>query len=161
MTEDLPSHFEIIELRSNINGYAPSDMPYYYIDKNMNLYEKRKISVTGSIFEEWQFIDALEKAESSKDDIVVWKTSSTDFRGYQTHQVFYFHENGKMEFGYGYSESSLNLYRMKAVENMTGQLNVISIESLREDIGGSYHGTNILLNTWKRMSPAEKSFLRS
>ena len=144
--EDLPMYFEATEFRSNINGLSPSSLPYYYIDKNMRLYEKRKESVTGSIFEEWKFVGTLQKEESSTDGVDIWKTEGTDFRGHQAQWVFYFYNNGKIEFGHGYSESALNLYRMKAVENMTGQLNVISIESFRENIGVSYHGTDICHN---------------
>lgn len=144
-TDDLPMYFEAVELRLNVYGGDPSDMPYYYIDKNMNLYEMgpNLRSFSGA---EWKFVGTLQKEEYAEEGTDIWKTEGTDFRGYQAHMVFYFHDNGKIEFGYGYSESSLNLYRMKAVERMPGQLNVISIESFREDIVVTYHGTDICHN---------------
>ena len=147
-TDDLPMYFEAVELRLNVYGGDPSDMPYYYIDKNMNLYEMdpNLRSFSGA---EWKFVGTLQKAESSEEGVETWKTLGVKIHGQQRKYEFYFHKNGEVYLGDSFDDRSPNLYRLEAVNKMTRQLNVISIKSFREDIGVSYHETEISYNETK------------
>ena len=147
-TEDLPRYFEAVELRLNVYGGDPSDIPYYYIDKNMNLYEMdpNLRSFSGA---EWKFVGTLQKAESSEEGVETWKTLGVKIHGQQRKYEFYFHKNGEVYLGDSFDDRSPNLYRLEAVNKMTRQLNVISIKSFREDIGVSYHETEISYNETK------------
>ena len=147
-TEDLPRYFEAVELILDPDGYGSSHDTYYYIDKNMNLYQMEPFlrSFSGA---EWQFVGTLQKEESSEEGVEAWKVNGVKLHGRQSYYVFYFHENGEVHFDFRLSGQGLLRYRMKAVNKMTRQLNVISIKSLREDIGISHHETEISYNETK------------
>ena len=154
-TEDLPRYFEAVELLPGIDGRQPSHISCFYIDENMNLYEKHKIALWGSQVElddniEWELVGTLQKAESSKENIETWITTGAILHGHQTYYAFYFYENGEVQLGYGFQENSLARYRLKAVNKMTPHLNAVSSQSFLEDIKVSYCGLEIFYNEEER-----------
>ena len=149
--EDLPRYFEAIELLPGIKASQPSYISCFYIDKEMNLYEKHKMSAWGSQVElgdtiEWELVGTLQKAESSEEGIETWTTTGAVLHGHLMHYAFYFHENGEVYLGYDVRENPPAQYRLKAVNKMTPQLNAVSSKSFLEDIEVSYCGLEIFYN---------------
>ena len=137
----------IIE-KNNVNYFEAEHIPYFYIDENWNLYEKRKDYMTGSIIEEWKLCGTLEPIEGAREE--AWTLSCTDEFGNVSQKTFTFYQNGRVEYFYG-SEGGTCLCRMRAVPDMTKQLNVISIEGLHPGIHVSHFGTNISYQEeWQR-----------
>lgn len=150
-TEDLPRYFEVVELISGMEGSGPSYQSCYYIDENMNLYEKHKFVAWSSQVEygrniEWEYVGTLQKAEFSKEGIEAWTTTGAALHGHLMHYAFYFHENGEVYFGCGVQEKPIAQYRMKAVDKMPPHLNAVSSRSFLEDIEVSYCGLEIFYN---------------
>lgn len=138
---------KIVE-KNNVHYFEAEHIPYFYIDENWNLYEKRKDYMTGSIIEEWKLCGTLEPIEGAREE--AWTLSCTDEFGNVSQKTFTFYQNGRVEYFYG-SEGGTCLCRMRAVPDMTKQLNVISIEGLHPGIHVSHFGTNISYQEeWQR-----------
>lgn len=138
---------KIVE-KNNVHYFEAEHIPYFYIDENWNLYEKRKDYMTGSIIEEWKLCGTLEPIEGAREE--AWTLSCTDEFGNVSQKTFTFYQNGRVEYFYG-SEGGTCLCRMRAVPDMTKQLNVISIEGLHPSIHVSHFGTNISYQEeWQR-----------
>ena len=138
---------KIVE-KNNVHYFEAEYIPYFYIDENWNLYEKRKDYMTGSIIEEWKLCGTLEPIEGAREE--AWTLSCTDEFGNVSQKTFTFYQNGRVEYFYG-SEGGTCLCRMRAVPDMTKQLNVISIEGLHPGIHVSHFGTNISYQEeWQR-----------
>ena len=138
---------KIVE-KNNVHYFEAEYIPYFYIDENWHLYEKRKDYMTGSIIEEWKLCGTLEPIEGAREE--AWTLSCTDEFGNVSQKTFTFYQNGRVEYFYG-SEGGTCLCRMRAVPDMTKQLNVISIEGLHPGIHVSHFGTNISYQEeWQR-----------
>ena len=138
---------KIVE-KNNVHYFEAEHIPYFYIDENWHLYEKRKDYMTGSIIEEWKLCGTLEPIEGAREE--AWTLSCTDEFGNVSQKTFTFYQNGRVEYFYG-SEGGTCLCRMRAVPDMTKQLNVISIEGLHPGIHVSHFGTNISYQEeWQR-----------
>lgn len=138
---------KIVE-KNNVHYFEAEHIPYFYIDENWHLYEKRKDYMTGSIIEEWKLCGTLEPIEGAREE--AWTLSCTDEFGNVSQKTFTFYQNGRVEYFYG-SEGGTCLCRMRAVPDMTKQLNVISIEGLHSGIHVSHFGTNISYQEeWQR-----------
>ena len=138
---------KIVE-KNNVHYFEAEHIPYFYIDENWNLYEKRKDYMTGSIIEEWKLCGTLEPIEGAREE--AWTLSCTDEFGNVSQKTYTFYQNGRVEYFYG-SEGGTCLCRMRAVPDMTKQLNVISIEGLHPGIHVSHFGTNISYQEeWQR-----------
>ncbi len=136
------------------NGTHYSDIayvPYFYIDEGMNLYEKRKHYITGSIYDEWKLCGTLEKLEQTLPNVEVWAVSYEDEYGKPSERTFTFYENGKVQYTYVSEDGQYCVCKMGAVPDMAKQFNVISVESLREDVEISYFGTEIAYKDVKLM----------
>lgn len=127
----------------------PAYIPYFYIDERMNLYEKRQHYITGSIIEEWKYCGALEKPEQTLPNVEVWEVSCEDEYGNPSVRTFTFYENGKVQYTYVREDGQYCVCKMRAVPDMTKQLNVLSIDSLREGIEISHFGTEIAYKNMK------------
>lgn len=135
---------EKITERDGTHYSDPAYVPYFYIDENMNLYEKRQHYITGSIYEEWRPCGVLKKTEQTLPNVEVWEISCMDEFGNLSRKTFSFYENGKVQHTYVSEDGQYCVCKMSAVPDMAKLLNVISIESLREGIEVSHFGTEIV-----------------
>ena len=140
---------EKIMERDGVDYADPAHIPYFYIDEHMNLYEKRQHYMTGSVLEEWMLCGALKKLEQTLPNVEVWEISCVDEFGNLSRKTFSFYEDGKVVYAYADGKGGSCLVRMRAVADMTKQLNVISVESLIEDVGISHFGTEIAYQNMK------------
>ena len=149
---DFPPMYYVAEKIMERDGTHYSDpayIPYFYIDENMNLYEKRQHYMTGSVLEGWMLCGALKKLEQTLPNVEVWEISCVDEFGNLSRKTFSFYEDGKVVYAYADGKGGSCLVRMRAVADMTKQLNVISVESLIEDVGISHFGTEIAYQNMK------------
>ena len=140
---------EKIMERDGTHYSDPAYIPYFYIDENMNLYEKRQHYMTGSVYEEWKLCGALKKVEQTLPDVEVWEISCIDEFENLSRKTFSFYENGKVQYTYVREDGQYCVCKMRAVPDMTKQLNVISVGSLCEGVKVSHFGTEIAYHNIK------------
>lgn len=76
-------YYEAVELCADIGSYSyvrdADATPYYYIDENMNLYEKEKVVVTGSGLALWNRLGTLVEKDVTKEEMQAWFEESFFF----------------------------------------------------------------------------------
>ncbi len=132
---------ERIKASQGVNYFSPEHIPYFYIDENMTLYEKRKVEMTGCFVEEWKLCGTLEKIEGAREGS--WRLFCEDEFGNMSMKQFMFEEDGDVSYIYADGNGGTMICKMVATDQMPGQLNVLSLTQFRADIGVSHYGTEI------------------